>query len=180
MSSNEPPSSSLYRQLLRWLLGPLLVLLIVNGILGYRVAINTANEAHDRLLLASAKAIADRVALVGDELTVDIPYVALELFESNIRERIFYKVSSPDGSTLTGYDDLPPPPAGSPTQRPAYFLSQFRGEPLYQVAVSKPLYAPTLRGMVLVQVGETGESRNALTRRILYETLLPQGMIIAV
>jgi two-component system sensor histidine kinase TctE len=178
MSSSAKPASSLQRQLLLWLLGPLVLLFLVNTVLGYRVAIATANEAYDRLLLASVKAIADRVTVVGGEITVDIPYVALELFESNIRERIFYKVSAPDGSTLTGYEDLPPPPAGASTTRATFFRSRYRDETLYQVALYKPLYDPALRGMVLIQVGETAESREALSRRILYDSLVPQGLLI--
>src|SRR5438309_4115991 len=113
MSSSASRNKSLQRELLVWLLGPLLGLFVVNSVLGYRVAITTANEAYDRLLLASVKAIADRVTISSGQISVDIPYVALELFESNIHERIFYKVSAPDGSTLTGYEDLPAPPQGA-------------------------------------------------------------------
>ena len=178
MSSNANPPSSLRKQLLVWLLGPLLALLVVNSILGYRVAISTANQAYDRLLLASVKAIADRVTISGDEISVDIPYVALELFESNIRERIFYKVSGPDGSTITGYEDLPPPPPASPRDRPAFFRSDYHGESLYQAALYKQLYDPTVGGTVLIQVGETSESRDALSRRILYDGLVRQGLLI--
>ena len=178
MSSNTKPASSLDRQLLVWLLGPMLAIFAVNTVLGYRVAIHTANEAFDRLLLTSVKAIADRVTVTGDEITVDIPYVALELFESNIRERIFYKVTGPDGATLTGYDDLPAPPHGWSRRDPVFYLSEYHGERLYQAALYKPLYAPA-KGMVLVQVGETAESREALSRRILYDDLLPQGLLIS-
>jgi len=53
MSSNANTASSLQRELLFWLLGPLLLLFFVNSVLGYRVAIATADEAYDRLLLAS-------------------------------------------------------------------------------------------------------------------------------
>ena len=178
MSSNATPPSSLRKQLLVWLLGPLLLLLVVNSILGYRVAISTANQAYDRLLLASVKAIADRVTVSGGEISVDIPYVALELFESNIRERIFYKVSAPDGSTITGYEDLPAPPPDSPRDRATFFQSEYHGESLYQAAIYKQLYDPAVGGMVLIQVGETAESREALSRRILYDGLIRQGLLI--
>ncbi len=178
MSSNATPPRSLRRQLLIWILGPLLLLFVVNSILGYRVAIATANQAYDRLLLASVKAIADRVTIAGGEISVDIPYVALELFESNIRERIFYKVSSPDGTTLTGYEDLPPPPASAARDRATFFRSQYHGESLYQAALYKRLYDPAVTGMVLIQVGETAESREALSRQILYDGLVRQGLLI--
>ena len=178
MSSNANPDRSLQRQLLLWLLGPLLLLFAVNSILGYRLAISTADAAYNRLLLTSVKAIADRVTFAHGEISVDIPYVALELFESSSKERIFYKVTGPDGTTITGYDDLPPPPEGASRNQPTFFRSQYKGETLYQAALYKPLYAPTLKGMVIVQVGETAESRQALSRRILYDALIPQGLLI--
>jgi two-component system sensor histidine kinase TctE len=178
MSSSASPPSSLRKQVLVWIIGPLLAIFVVNSILGYRVAITTANQAYDRLLLASVKAIADRVTISGGEISVDIPYVALELFESNIRERIFYKVSAPDGSTITGYEDLPPPPAGAARNRATFFRSEYHGESLYQAALYKQLYDPTVQGMVLIQVGETAESREALSRQILYDGLVRQGLLI--
>ena len=178
MSSSASAPSSLRQQLLFWLLAPLLVLLLVNSVLSYRVAIQTANEAYDRLLLASVKAIADRVTISQGEIAVDIPYVALELFESNIKERIFYKVSRPDGSTLTGYEDLPPPPAEMARDRPLFFRSDYHGESLYQAALFKRLYDPSIHGEVLIQVGETAESRQALSRRILLDGMVRQGLLI--
>ena len=163
-----------------WLLGPLLLLFVVNSILGYRAAISTANTAYDRLLLTSVKAIADRVTISEGEISVDIPYVALELFESSIRERIFYKVSAPDGSTITGYEDLPPPPAPAAGDRATFFRSEYHGESLYQAALYKDLYDRTVQGRVLIQVGETAESREAMSRRILYDGVVRQGVMISV
>ena len=179
MSSSASPPRSLRGQLVALLVVPLLALLVVNSVLTYRVAINTANEAYDRLLLASVKAIADRVTITNGEIVVDIPYVALELFESNIKERIFYKVASPDGATITGYDDLPAPPPCTPHGQPVFFHGEYHGESLYQAALYKPLYDPALNVEVLIQVGETAESRDALSRRILYDGLVRQALLIA-
>jgi len=164
--------------MLIWLLGPMMALFAVNSVLGYRAAIRTANEAYDRLLLTSVKAIADRVTITDGEIGVDIPYVALELFESNIRERIFYKVSAPGGATITGYEDLPPPPAGANGPRPVFFRSQYHGETVYQAALYKQLYDPAVQGTVLVQVAESAESRDALSQRILRDGLVSQGLLI--
>ena len=166
--------------MLVWLLGPMVALFAVNSVIGYRAAIRTANEAYDRLLLTSVKAIADRVSVSEGEVTVDIPYVALELFESNIRERIFYKVTGPGGATVTGYEDLPPPPADAIRTRPVFFRSVYHGETLYQAALYKQLYDPTVQGTVLVQVAETAESREALSRRILRDGIVSQGLLITV
>lgn len=167
--------------MLIWLLGPMMALFAVNSVLGYRAAIRTANEAYDRLLFTSVKAIADRVTITDGEIGVDIPYVALELFESNIRERIFYKVSGPGGATITGYEDLPPPPAAAAnSSRPVFFRSEYHGETLYQAALYKQLYDPSVQGTVLIQVAETAESRDALSRRILRDGVVSQGLLITV
>ena len=112
------------------------------------------------------------------EILVDIPYVALDLFESNIKERIFYKVTVPDGSALTGYEDLPPPPETVPHDKPLFFQSRYRGENLYQAALYKHIYGPSVRGDILIQVAETAESREALSRRILRDGLMRQGILI--
>jgi two-component system sensor histidine kinase TctE len=178
MSSSASPHKSLRGQLLALLVVPLLGLLVVNSVLTYRVAIDTANEAFDRLLLASVRAIADRVTVSGGEIEVDIPYVALELFESNIKERIFYKVAYPNGGAITGYDDLPPPPADAPRDRPVFFHGEYHGESLYQAALYKRIYDPAVNTEVLIQVGETAESRDALSRRILYDGLARQALLI--
>ena len=177
MSSS--PARSLKRQLLAWLIGPLLLVLAVNAVLSYYTALTTANEAYDRLLLASVKAIADQVTVSRGEIVVDIPYVALDLFESKVKERIFYKVTAPDGSSLTGYEDLPAPPETVPYDRPLFFQSRYQGEEIYQAALYKRIYSPSLRGAVLVQVAETAESRQALSRRLLYDSLIRQGLLIA-
>src|SRR5258706_1943189 len=177
MSSS--PDRSLKRQLLAWLLGPVLLMLAVNAVLSYYTALTTANEAYDRLLLASVKAIADQVTVSRGEIVVDIPYVALDLFESKVKERIFYKVTAPDGTSLTGYEDLPAPPEAVPRDRPLFFQSRYQGEEIYQAALYKRIYSASIRGSVLVQVAETAESRQALSRRLLYDSVIRQGLLIA-
>ncbi len=70
---------------------------------------NAANLAYDRTLLASARTVAERLQVVDGHLSVNVPYVVLDSFELN-NDRIFYQVISPDGETISGYDDLPPIP----------------------------------------------------------------------
>jgi len=169
---------SLLRELLAWLLVPLVALLALNAFLSYRAAVTAANEAYDRLLLASVRAIADRVTLVDDRVEVDVPYVALELFESKSQERIFYRVSSRGGATITGYDDLPLPKRALQNDQAVFYRAPYRDETVYFAALSKPLYDPQGVGPVLVQVGETAEARDSLSREILLDSLARQGLLI--
>ncbi len=178
----EAAGGSLRLQLLRWLLVPLFALLAVNAGLSNRAAVAIANQSFDRLLTASAEAIADQVSVQDGQLNVDLPYVALQLLESNIQERVFYRVLAPDGRTLTGYPDLPlPQPVGGRASRDGVRLyeAEYQGDAVHLVALRKPLFGTTIAGAVVVVVAETGESRSALSRRIVLEDLGRQALLIA-
>lgn len=170
---------SLRLQLLGWLVAPLLLVLCINAWFSYQAAAATANLAFDRLLIGSADAIAEDIEYQNGELVVDLPYAALELLESNMQERIFYRVLGPDGRTVTGYDDLPSPAAGFQGDSTLY-TAMYRGENLHLVALRKKLYDATLSEPMLIIVAETGEARAALSRQMLQESLGRQSLLIAV
>jgi two-component system sensor histidine kinase TctE len=96
---------SLRAQLAFWILTPLLFVWAFNAWLSYQSAIESANSAHDRTLLGSVLAIAERISVVGGEIVVDLPYSSLEMLESNLQSRVYYRVSV-GGRHLTGYEDL--------------------------------------------------------------------------
>ena len=85
-------------------------------------ATRAADRAFDQLLLASALSIADALQFEDGEIAVDLPYAALAILATGRRDRIFYRIASPDGTLITGYADLArrfhrpsPPPHGSAT-----------------------------------------------------------------
>lgn len=176
------PASSLRLQLLGWLLLPLGLLLLVNAFFSQRTAEQTANQAYDSLLIASADTIADQVSLKGGALSVDLPYVALQLLETDLHERIYYRVVAPDGKTLTGYGDLPMPPKtprGVGADAQLHYSARYRGETVYLVAIYKQVYGLETTDPVIILIGETGESRQALARDILIADLERQAVLIA-
>jgi len=173
------PAESLRGQLLRWLLVPLLALLVVNAWFSNEAAIATANQAFDRLLLASADAIAEDVEERDGKIVVDLPYAALQLLESNIQERIFYRVVAPGGATITGYADLPLPAARPlPGAESVLYTALYHDEPIHLVALDKQVYGAARGGPIVIIVAETGEARQALSHRILIDGLLRQGLLI--
>ncbi len=173
------PADSLRLQLLRWLLIPLLLLLLVNAWFSNRAAVATANLAFDRLLMASAEAIAEHVEVKDGDIVVDLPYAALQLLESNIQERIFYRVVAPTGKTLTGYDDLPAPKEPpSPAEESVTYSAQYRDETIHLVALKKQTYGTGPTAPVVIIVAETGEARHALSHQILIDGLTRQAVLI--
>ncbi|MYM82295.1 sensor histidine kinase [Duganella sp. FT50W] len=175
---------SLRGQLLRWLLCPLLVLVALNTISVYRNARDAADVAYDRSLLASTRALAERVSVVGGKVVADVPYVALDSFETDTMGRIYYKVTGIAGETVSGYADLPPVPTDVPRSDayPAlvrFYHADYNGQPVRIAALLQPVYEDSMRGIALIQVGETLEARRLLSNQILFDTLIWQASLLA-
>ena len=178
-------AESLRSQLLLWLLIPLLIVLLINAAFTHRAAVETANLTFDRLLLGSADAIAEDIDFKNGELVVDLPYAALALLESNIHERIFYRILGPDNQTVTGYEDLPLPPKDAEPfdegdLESILYSADYRGDSLHLIALKKKLYGTGFANPVLVIVAATGEARNALSQQIVMQGLAWQLLLIVV
>jgi two-component system sensor histidine kinase TctE len=177
------PVGSLRNQLLRWLLVPLVVLVLLNTVSLYRDALDAADMAYDRSLLASTRALAERVSVKAGKVVADVPYVALDSFETDTLGRIYYRVGGLHGETVSGYDDLPAVPAGVPRSElyPAlvrFYHTTYNGEELRIAALLQPVFDDSMRGIALIQVGETLDARRALSRRILLNTLARQAILV--
>jgi two-component system sensor histidine kinase TctE len=177
------PLGSLRSQLLRWLIVPLVALVALNAVSLYRDALDAADIAYDRSLLASTRALAERVSVRDGKVVADVPYVALDSFETDTLGRIYYRVGGLNGETVSGYDDLPPVPKNVPRSElyPAlvrFYHADYNGEPVRIAALLQPVYDDSMRGIALIQVGETLDARRALSRRILVNTLLRQALLV--
>jgi two-component system sensor histidine kinase TctE len=179
------PLGSLRGQLLRWLLLPLILLEILNTVSVYRNAVDAADQAYDRSLLASTRALAERVSVVDGKVVADVPYVALDSFETDTLGRIYYKVTGIKGETVSGYEDLPPVPSNVPRSEnyPAlvrFYHASYNGQPVRIAALLQPVYDDSMRGITLIQVGETLDARRGLTNKILFDTIAWQASLVLV
>jgi two-component system, OmpR family, sensor histidine kinase TctE len=177
------PLGSLRNELLRWLLMPLALLVLLNSVSVYDNALGAADLAYDRSLLASTRALAERVSIKDGKVVADVPYVALDSFETDTLGRIYYKVTGIDGETVSGFGDLPAVPANVPRSEayPAlvrFYHADYNGEPVRIAALLQPVYDDSMRGIALIQVGETLDARRELTRKILFDTLLRQALLV--
>lgn len=170
---------SLRQRVVIWLIPPLFLLMVVNAVLSYRGALTVVNRAYDRSLQASMKAIAEGTHSLNGEIVVNIPYSALELFEDGTHEHVFYAVLAPDGRTITGYDDLAPPPL-APNEHLLVTEARYKGEKIRLGAMRKRLYDAALgdNDAVTILMAETTESRAGLARELFYDSLQRQLMLI--
>ncbi|MFM0209772.1 sensor histidine kinase N-terminal domain-containing protein [Paraburkholderia sediminicola] len=164
-----------------WLLLPLLLLLAFDAWLTYQRAMNAAHAAFDRTLEFSLRSIRDGIRLRDGQIEVDLPYLALEMFESHGGGNIYYQIREEGGRVVTGYPDLP---AGTKTPADPYSVQfydgTFRGRPLRIAMLRLPVHdVPSAQTrVVLVRVSETIEQRQALAREILTGSLQQEFLLV--
>ncbi len=182
-------SMSLRRYLLLGILLPVGLFVLVNAVSLYRQTLGAVNTAYDRTLLASAKSIGELLDVQGFDdaavLRATVPYAALEAFEADNQSRMFYRVSALDGEMVSGFAELPfwrgtLPDRSTYAALVDFYDDSFRGEPVRVAVLLQPVASENGRGMAVVQVAETLELRQTLTRKILIDTLWRQAVLVAV
>lgn len=163
----RPRSRSLRRRLMLGLLAPVLLASALMLLDAYRHARQVADLAYDRLIAASALAIANRLSIVDGAVDVDLPYVALEMLASHVQDRVFYRIAGPGDGFVTGCQDLPPPPVAGGA---VFYDAVYRGEAVRIVALARRVAGPGLAGDALVQVAQTRSERNLLARDLARDT----------
>ena len=184
-SRRGPLPDSLRWRLLAGIVLPIALFMAVDAWLTHRHVLESITTAYDRSLLASARSIGELLQPVGQELRVDVPYAALEIFDAGNEGRMVYRVSGLRGEFLSGYADLPAY-TRTPPQRSAYaalvdfYDAEYGGERVRMAALYQPVSGAQLRGVALIQVAETLEIRERQARALLRDTLLRHAAMIVV
>lgn len=172
---------SLRRRLLLWLLVPLVGLaggMLYDARLG---AVRAADRAYDRVLGASALAIAERIVIGDEGPEVDIPYVAFEMLGSTAHDRVYYRISGPGDRFITGYSDLPAPSGPlSVDDEPRFSDAVYRGEAVRIATLVQPVIARTQTGTVRIEIAQTRGERTLLADDLLYRSAERFALMIVV
>ncbi len=165
---------SIRRRVLAWLFLAMALVFSANLLSSYYSNIDAADRAFDRLLLASASAIAERTAVRGDELVVDIPYVALDMLASTAQDRVFYSVSAPNGKIITGYEGIPLPNKASEkvSITPVYYNAHYKRAAVRVVTLRSFISSSSLSGYATIQVAQTRGERDNLSSSLLQQSAL--------
>ncbi|SEJ10956.1 sensor histidine kinase [Pseudomonas sp. NFR16] len=178
-----PSAENSLRWRLLWNLGLLLVvLMIASGMSAYWNGREAADTAYDRTLLASARTIAAGLSAHDGTLSADVPYVALDTFAYDSAGRIYYQVNDIHQKLISGYEDLPAPPPGTPRTDayPAlakFYSGRYQGQDVRVVSLLKAVSEPNMNGIAEIRVAETEEQRVAMARSLMADTLLRLGML---
>ncbi|MBT4889948.1 MAG: sensor histidine kinase [Rhodospirillales bacterium] len=170
MTIRPTPSWSIRRRVLAWLFLAMAFVFSANLLSSYYSNIEAANSAFDRLLLASASAIAERTVAREGGIHVDIPYVALDMLASTAQDRVFYTVLAPDGEIVTGYEDLPLPKTISNV--PVFYDSIYKQVSVRIVVLRRFVSGNNLSGYTTIQVAQTRGDRDGLSYNLLRQSAL--------
>jgi len=168
---------TLRRQLLTWLVAPLIVLWTLSTWIDFEIANRFVRFAYDRALLESALDISRQVKVVDGRVHADLPEVVVQMLRTRQSGAAYYLVTGPDNEYITGDPDLPSPP--DPRSDAVYFYDgQHRGKPVSAVAMPLPIDSGGVAGNVLVRVAEDYGTRTEVARQIMIGMMIPQGVLI--
>lgn len=168
---------SLRGRLFLLLMLPLIAMAALASVVRYQMANQLSRELYDNTLLAVALTISRDVVLSeGDVLTETL----LDELTTALGDPVYYRITGPGGSFVTGYSDPPDLPGDqtTPGGEPVFFDSLSLGKPVRAVVLREFISEPQFGGWVTVEVWQTTTQRQALSRRLVLQSILLLGSII--
>ena len=167
--------SSLRLQLLAWVVLPLAGLATINLLTSHGNALATADLVTDRMLLGSARTIAEQVAMKDGVLDATIPPAAIEMFDTGDRDSVYYHVKSAGGRLLTGYPDLP-----EAAPKPRSTEATYRDRRLRLLTLSHTVVGAGADSPITVTVGVTLAGHDAMVKRLWFSAFAQQLALVAI
>ncbi|MDP7149654.1 MAG: sensor histidine kinase [Paracoccaceae bacterium] len=155
---------SIRRRLLIMLLGGALVLALGLFFVFQRLAVQLAEESQDNILRASATAILDSASVVDGEIQIDLPYSAFSMLSNVSNDRVFYAIKT-DQTFLTGYDDLPFPPAPESGNH-EFATETYQDETVRVVVTSRAMTTGENPVRLFIALAQTQDGQASLIARV--------------
>jgi two-component system sensor histidine kinase TctE len=169
----------LRRQLLGWLLAPLVLLLSADTFVSYWVALSFSQRAHDRTLLEVAREVSLYLRAADGGLALQMPEEARRLLFTDPEDHLYFEAAAVDGRTVAG-EHILAAPAGIRRGAEAFYDGEVQGEAVRVIELRVAAEAASGRPAAVVRVAETKNKRNALAREILASVIVPQLLLIAI
>ncbi|WP_111642221.1 sensor histidine kinase [Marinimicrobium alkaliphilum] len=165
----------LTRRLLLVLIVPTAALALILGAGGILVIDRIVEGVNDRVLGASARIIAETVAIEDEQITFDLPPWALGMLETDLRNNVYYSVR--EGQELVSGYDLPKAESLSDRDGEVTFkYANFRGFPV-RIASTRERVS-LIQPPVVIQVAETLDTREALRQRMIVGLVFLEVLLI--
>ena len=169
----------LRRQLLRWLLTPLFLLLTADTFISYWVATSFSQRAYDRSLVDIAREVSLHLRSGDGKLELDMSEEARRLLFTDPIDRIYFEVTALDGRVVAGRP-IAPPGHAAPRAPERFYNGVVDGAPVRIVELTVKPDDASRRPAAVVRVAETEAQRTGLAREILLSVVMPQVLLILI
>jgi two-component system sensor histidine kinase TctE len=158
------------------LIFPLVFFVAAETVLSYYVTLEYVDQAYDRWLLDSAKSLMQEVKVEEDDVSVELPSAAREIFTWDDMDKTYFKIISANKGILAG-DSFVPEPSYESTDwsRPVFFNDTIRGQPVRVISIL--IMRDDMPANVFVHVAETLNKRRGMMTDILLADLTPQLLL---
>jgi two-component system sensor histidine kinase TctE len=170
--------TSIRLRLLKWLIGPILLINLIGASLTYMLAWVPAQLAFDQTLADAAVALEARVRADGGPATIDLPKQAEQVLRADDADAFYFVVRSSAGRLLAGDADFPQPAAPPGTPQGGAYDDSMRGEPI------RLAFRSMRAGDEVIQIGVAQTMRKRLQVRsaivralLLLETLFSLALV---
>ncbi|WP_160153643.1 sensor histidine kinase [Microbulbifer sp. ALW1] len=159
--------------------GPLFVLLLIEMMITFGIGLHVTNQVFDRWLLDSAYSLAQEVRRENGELVLYADEAAIEVFEWDELDEVYYRVSTLNGQVLGGRSESwVNANIDTLKKGPVFTNLQIEGEWVRSVTVLAN--ADTPADTAVVSVAETLHKRIPLSRTLMLDVVLSKAAMIVV
>ena len=168
---------SLRRSLLRWLLWPLVPILLCGAYIAFRLAWGASQDTFDLSLLDSALDLSHQVSVVDGTPVLDLPAAARQMLATSNEDRVVYVVRGSSGQVISGAAGLPIKTFPTSESRQQYYDVVVAGTPMRAIALRSDLESG--RSHVDIAVAQTLKARDRIFVSILVGLLVPEVLLAA-
>jgi two-component system, OmpR family, sensor histidine kinase TctE len=162
--------------LLKWLIGPLLLINLIGAGLMYWLAWTPAQLALDQSLADGSWALIPHLHSVGNKIEIDLNAQAEQVLRVDHFDKEYFVVRDGDGRTIAGDADFPALRIPSAQNEPLPYEDRMRGEPVRVVSLKKMIDG----NLVMIGAAETLRKRNQIRAEILWSLLFLGSALAAI
>ncbi len=173
---------SIRRQLLKWLLIPMLILLILDSSLLYHFASKLERQTFDRGLLSTANDIQEFLEKFNQENLVELDQTTKKALLSDDFDQVFYSVKDEFGQNLIGDAGIASKQNLQDqfsTAHTIFYYSEFNHQKIRVISMPATIQILNKAHHIYIQVAETLNKRKQIRKQILVWILLPQLILLA-
>lgn len=174
-------SYSIRRQLLKWLLIPMLALIVLDSSALYHFANKVESETFDHGLLSTAKDIHEFLEKFSSLKLEELDYNAQKALLSDASDNVFYSIKDEFGRPLLGEPRIEYKrklQGNYPTSQTTYYFSELNQQEIRVISMPATLNVAGKELKIYILVAETLNERQHVRKQILAWILVPQFILL--